>query len=81
MRRPRFLLGGARTSIEMRLEVEDSPNAAAMALSAIRLARIARSRGLSGAVPEASAFLFKHPPVQMDDPEAHDALLAFADAK
>ena len=75
------LLGGARTSIEMRLEVEDSPNAAAMALSAIRLARIARSRGLSGAVPEASAFLFKHPPVQMDDPEAHDALLAFADAK
>ena len=72
------LLGGARTSIEMRLEVEDSPNAAAMAITAIRCARIARDKGLSGAIPEASAFLFKHPPVQVDDPEAHDMLLSFA---
>ncbi len=72
------LLGGARTSIEMRLEVEDSPNAAAMAISAIRCARIARDKGLKGAIPDASAFLFKHPPVQVDDPEAHDLLLAFA---
>ena len=72
------LLGGVRTSIEMRLEVEDSPNAAAMAISAIRCARIAREKGLSGAIADASAFLFKHPPVQVDDPEAHDLLLAFA---
>ena len=72
------LLGGARTSVEMRLEVEDSPNAAAMAISAIRCARIARDKGLSGAIPEASAFLFKHPPTQVDDPEAHDMLLKFA---
>ena len=72
------LLGGARTSIEMRLEVEDSPNAAAMAITAIRCARIARDKGLSGAIPDASAFLFKHPPVQVDDPEAHDMLLSFA---
>ncbi|WP_172295299.1 inositol-3-phosphate synthase [Pseudoruegeria sp. HB172150] len=73
------LLGGARTSVELRLEVEDSPNAAAMALTAIRIARIARDRGLAGAIPDACAFLFKHPPVQMDDPEAHDRLLAFAE--
>jgi myo-inositol-1-phosphate synthase len=72
------LLGGARTSVEMRLEVEDSPNAAAMAISAIRAARIAREKGLSGAIPEASAFLFKHPPEQVDDPEAHEMLLKFA---
>ncbi len=72
------LLGGARTSVEMRLEVEDSPNAAAMAISAIRLARIARNRGLAGPIEDASAFLFKHPPVQFDDPEAYDRLLAFA---
>jgi len=72
------LLGGVRTSVEMRLEVEDSPNAAAMAMSAIRLTRIARERGLSGAIEDASAFLFKHPPVQYDDPEAYDRLLAFA---
>ncbi|MDJ0628259.1 MAG: inositol-3-phosphate synthase [Rhodobacter sp.] len=72
------LLGGAKTSVEMRLEVEDSPNAAAMAITAIRCARIARQRGLAGPIEDASAFLFKHPPVQYDDPEAHDRLLAFA---
>jgi len=72
------LLGGARTSVEMRLEVEDSPNAAAMAITAIRCARIAREKGMSGAIEDASAFLFKHPPVQFDDPEAYDRLLAFA---
>ncbi|MAQ83583.1 inositol-3-phosphate synthase [Psychromarinibacter halotolerans] len=73
------LLGGARTSMEVRLEVEDSPNAAAMAITAVRCARISLERGLKGAVPEASAFLFKHPPEQVDDPEAHDMLLAFAE--
>ncbi len=73
------LLGGARTSMEVRLEVEDSPNAAAMAITAIRCARIARERGMSGAINDASAFLFKHPPVQYDDLDAHDRLIAFAE--
>lgn len=72
------LLGGARTSVEMRLEVEDSPNAAAMAINAIRCARIARDRGMSGAIADASAFLFKHPPVQRADQDGYDLLLAFA---
>lgn len=72
------LLGGVRTSMEVRLEVEDSPNAAAMAITAIRGARIAREKGLAGAIPDASAFLFKHPPVQIDDETAYDRLLAFA---
>lgn len=75
------LLGGARTSVEMRLEVEDSPNAAAMAITAIRCARIARERGMSGAIVDASAFLFKHPPVQFDDADGYDRLLAFAEGR
>lgn len=72
------LFGGVKTSVEMRLEVEDSPNAAAEALTAIRCAAIARDRGLSGPIEEACAFLFKHPPVQMEDTAAHARLLAFA---
>ena len=72
------LFGGARTNIELRLDVEDSPNAAAEALTAIRCARIARDRGMAGPVAAASAFLFKHPPEQIEDTDAHDALLAFA---
>ena len=73
------LFGGVPMNIEVRLSVEDSPNAAAQALTAIRCARIARDRKLSGAIWEASAFLFKHPPRQIEDNEAHALLLSFAD--
>lgn len=75
------LFGGVPTSIEVRLEVEDSPNAAAEALVAIRCARIARDRGLAGPVTAACAALFKHPPEQMTDEAAHAALLAFAEGR
>ncbi|SMP03412.1 inositol-3-phosphate synthase [Shimia sagamensis] len=71
------LFGGARTNIEVRLDVEDSPNAAAEALVAIRLARIACDRGLAGPISEACAFLFKHPPEQIEDTDAHDVVLRF----
>jgi myo-inositol-1-phosphate synthase len=72
------LLGGVPMNIEVRLSVEDSPNAAAMALAAIRCARIALDRKLEGPIIEASAFLFKHPPKQIEDNDAFDRLLAFA---
>jgi myo-inositol-1-phosphate synthase len=72
------LLGGVPMNIDVRLSVEDSPNAAAMALAAIRCARIALDRKLEGPIIEASAFLFKHPPKQIEDNEAFDRLLAFA---
>ncbi len=75
------LFGGARTNIEVRLDVEDSPNAAAEALTAIRCARIARDRGISGPVNAACAFLFKHPPEQVEDTDAHALLLGFANGK
>ncbi|PSL18741.1 inositol-3-phosphate synthase [Shimia abyssi] len=71
------LFGGARTNIEVRLDVEDSPNAAAEALVAIRLAQIAKDRGLSGPITSASAYLFKHPPEQMEDTDAHDVIMDF----
>lgn len=72
------LFGGVPVDLEVRLSVEDSPNAAAMALAAIRCAKIARNRGVSGAIPDVCAFLFKHPPVQMDDELGLQRLLAFA---
>ncbi|MBN9034613.1 MAG: inositol-3-phosphate synthase [Rhizobiales bacterium] len=71
--------GGVPLDLEVRLSVEDSPNAAAMALAAIRCARIALDRGVAGAVPDVCAFLFKHPPRQMDDEVALARLVAFAD--
>lgn len=72
------LFGGVPMNMEVRLSVEDSPNAAAMAISAIRCAKIALDKKLSGAIWQASAFLFKHPPRQIEDNEAQATLLAFA---
>lgn len=72
------LFGGARTNIELRLDVEDSPNAAAEALAAIRCAKIALDRGLAGPIKAASAFMFKHPPEQIEDTDAYELLLKFA---
>jgi myo-inositol-1-phosphate synthase len=72
------LFGGVPMNIEMRLSVEDSPNAAAMALAAIRCAKIALDRKIGGPIWQASAFLFKHPPRQIEDNEAQQAIMAFA---
>lgn len=73
------LFGGVPMEIEARVSVEDSPNAAAMALAAIRIAKIAKDRGLSGDVGTVASFLFKHPPIQVDDQTGLETLLAFAD--
>lgn len=72
------LFGGVPMNLEVRLSVEDSPNAAVMALAAVRLARIALDRGMAGQVPDLCAFLFKHPPRQMDDEAALAKLLELA---
>ena len=72
------IFGGVPVDIDLRLSVEDSPNAAAMALAAIRCARIALDRGIGGAIPDVCAFLFKHPPHQIDDEIALQKLLEFA---
>lgn len=73
------LFGGVPVHMETRLSVEDSPNAAAMALIAIRCARIALDRGLSGTIDEVCGFIFKSPPQQMDDTLGHDAILTFSE--
>jgi myo-inositol-1-phosphate synthase len=72
------LFGGVPMNIEARVSVEDSPNAAAMALIGIRLAKIAKDRGLSGDLGSLASFLFKHPPVQVDDEIGLADMLTFA---
>lgn len=73
------LFGGVPMNMEIRLAVEDSPNAAAMSCIAIRCARIALDRGLSGAISDVCPFLFKHPLQQMNDEHAYERLKQFAD--
>ncbi len=69
--------GGAPVSIEMRLEVWDSPNSAGIVIDAVRCAKLALDRGIGGALAGPSAWFMKSPPAQMSDPEAMEATRRF----
>lgn len=71
--------GGIPMNVEVRLSVEDSPNSAGVIMDAIRAAKVALDRGLSGPIEEASAYLFKSPPVQYEDSVAREMLRRFAE--
>ena len=70
--------GDVPLNVELKLEVEDSPNSAGVAIDAIRSAKIAMDNGVSGAVEPASAYFMKSPPVQMRDDDARKAVIEFA---
>lgn len=71
--------GGVPMHIEVRLSVEDSPNSAGVIVDAIRAAKVDLDRGLAGPIVEASAYLFKSPPVQYEDSVAREMLKRFAE--
>ena len=71
------LFGGVPMNLELRLSVEDSPNSAGVAIDMIRCAKLALDRGIGGPVHPAAAYFCKHPPQQMTDDRAHEALEAF----
>jgi myo-inositol-1-phosphate synthase len=71
------LFGGVPMNLELRLSVEDSPNSAGVAIDMVRCAQLARDRGIGGPIASASAFFCKHPPEQMNDDRASDALECF----
>ncbi|MEO0908299.1 MAG: inositol-3-phosphate synthase [Pseudomonadota bacterium] len=62
--------GGIPMNVEMRLSVEDSPNAAACVVDAVRYCKLAMERGMAGALTVPSAVYCKHPPVQIPEEEA-----------
>jgi len=66
--------GGVGMNLEMRLSVEDSPNAAACVVDAIRYCKLAMERGESGALAAPSAYYCKHPPLQMPEEQAEKLL-------
>jgi myo-inositol-1-phosphate synthase len=71
--------GGVPMNVEVRLSVEDSPNSAGVIMDAIRAAKVALDRGLSGPIVEASAYLFKSPVEQFEDSVAREMLWHFAE--
>lgn len=66
--------GGVPMNLEMRLSVEDSPNAAACVVDAIRLCRVAMEQGKSGSLIAPCALYCKHPPQQVPEEQAERML-------
>ena len=69
--------GDIPISMELKLEVWDSPNSAGVVIDAVRCAKLAMDRGVGGPLLGPSAYFMKSPPVQYTDPEAHDLVEAF----
>ena len=69
--------GNVPATIELKLEVWDSPNSAGIVIDAIRCIRVARDRGQGGPVIGPSAFFMKSPPVQFSDEAAREMVEEF----
>lgn len=69
--------GNQPITIDLKLEVWDSPNSAGIVIDAIRCAALARKRGIGGPLIAASSYFMKSPPQQFSDSEALIHLHAF----
>jgi myo-inositol-1-phosphate synthase len=69
--------GDVPISVEMKLEVWDSPNSAGVVIDAVRCAKLAKDRGIGGPLIGPSAYFMKSPPVQFSDDAARDMVESF----
>lgn len=69
--------GNVPLNCEVKLEVWDSPNSAGVVIDAIRCAKLALDRGVSGALIGPSSYFMKSPPRQFTDARARDLVEAF----
>ncbi|HLJ09175.1 MAG TPA: inositol-3-phosphate synthase, partial [Acidimicrobiia bacterium] len=59
--------GDVPITVDLKLEVWDSPNSAGVVIDAIRCIRLALDAGVGGALLGPSAYFMKSPPVQYSD--------------
>jgi myo-inositol-1-phosphate synthase len=69
--------GDVPLNIELKLEVWDSPNSAGVVIDAVRCAKLALDRGISGSLEGPSAYFMKSPPIQHSDDDAREMVEAF----
>jgi len=72
--------GDVPLSLEMKLEVWDSPNSAGVVIDAIRCCKLALEHGLKGTMIGPSAYFMKSPPIQYTDDEARRMVEEFITA-
>jgi myo-inositol-1-phosphate synthase len=73
--------GNVPLNLELKLEVWDSPNSAGVVIDAVRCAKLALDRGITGALKAPSAYFMKSPPEQYPDDVARDMLEDFIEGK
>jgi myo-inositol-1-phosphate synthase len=64
--------GDVPLTVELKLEVHDSPNSAGVIIDAVRCAKIGLDRGMGGPLHGPSAYFMKSPPVQYRDEVARE---------
>ncbi len=64
--------GDIPMNLEIRLDVEDSPNSAGVAIDSIRCLKLALDNKLAGPIIEPAAYFQKHPPEQIEDRRARE---------
>jgi myo-inositol-1-phosphate synthase len=69
--------GDAPVSVDLKLEVWDSPNSAGIVIDAIRCARLALDAGTGGPLLGPSAYFMKSPPAQYSDEVARQMVEEF----
>ena len=69
--------GDVPLTIELKLEVWDSPNSAGIVIDALRCAKLALDRGVAGPLIGPSAYFMKSPPVQFSDEAAREMVEQF----
>ena len=70
--------GDVPLTVELKLEVHDSPNSAGVIIDAVRCAKVALDRGIGGPLLGPSAYFMKSPPVQYRDEVAREMIEDFS---
>ncbi len=69
--------GDVPLTVELKLEVWDSPNSAGVVIDAVRCAKLALDNHIAGPLLAPSAYFMKSPPVQYHDDEAREMVETF----
>jgi len=72
--------GDVPLTIDMKMEVWDSPNSAGVVIDALRCCKLAMDNGLKGELTAPSAYFMKSPPIQYTDDEARKMVEDFITA-
>jgi myo-inositol-1-phosphate synthase len=73
--------GDRPLTIQVKLEVEDSPNSAGVVIDIIRAVKLALDRKIAGQLLSISSYAFKHPPIQVPDSLAKQSVEEFIQGK